>query len=269
MGKASSNKKVARAAGTGGGRTARGRRPWLWYGTLSVFVALGIFIITTSRAEYIDGRVAGVAPRLNPGGDHWHAAYGIFLCDEFIPGLTDKQGDEVGIHSHGDGLVHTHPSSKRSAGENAVMERFFDEVSADIAPTSIEVPGRKKMSNGDNCGKEDGEVVVKTWKNQADAEGTLVKGNPGDVRITDGMIITIAFVPKGTELQKPPSVANLANPTDVEQPGGPPPGAPPPGSELPPGTPPPDGSEPIGEIPAPPDGSAPPAEPSPASPPPP
>lgn len=258
MGKASSNKKVARAAGTGGGRTARGRRPWLWYGTLTVFVALGVMLIAQSRAEYIDGRVVGVPPTLK---DHFHAAYGFYLCDEFVPGLEDKEGDALGIHSHGDGLIHTHPSSKRAAGKNATLQRFFDEVHAKVTATSIEIPGRKKLENGDKCGGKRGEVVVKTWKNQADAEGTLVKGSPGDVKIDDGLIVTIAFVPEGTELQRPPSVTNLAQPSDLQGPAG----APPAGSELPPGMTPPEGtgsSTPEG---SPPPASTPPASTPPAS----
>ena len=42
MGKASSSKKVARAAGTGGGRTSRGRTPWMYYGIIALVVILGI-----------------------------------------------------------------------------------------------------------------------------------------------------------------------------------------------------------------------------------
>src|SRR5438874_1552697 len=42
MGKASSTKKVTRAASTGGGRTNRGRTPWLWYLSIGLGVALGM-----------------------------------------------------------------------------------------------------------------------------------------------------------------------------------------------------------------------------------
>lgn len=244
MGKASSNKKVARAASTGGGRTARGRRPWIWYGTLSLFVVLGIGVIAQSRGDYIDGRTAGVPPRLNPGGDHWHVAYGIYICDEFIPGLTDKNGDEVGIHSHGDGLIHIHPSSKRASGANAKLGRFLDEVGADVTQTKIEVPGRK-VENGDKCGKQKGEVVVKLWESAADTEGKLIKGDPADMRFRqDGAIVTMAFVPEGTEVPKPPSVANLASPSDLPQSNVPPAQTPPSGDPTAPpegeSTPPPD-----------------------------
>ena len=49
MGKASSSKKVARAAGTGGGRTNRGRVPWMYYLALAAVVILGTATVGQSR----------------------------------------------------------------------------------------------------------------------------------------------------------------------------------------------------------------------------
>src|SRR5262245_14519589 len=106
MGKASSNKKVARAATTGGGRTARGRTPWLYYGTLTLAVLLGVGLIVQSRrqrqTELAQGTV--VPPRLadtntNRPADHWHMAYGFYLCDAFAPELPDNAA-KGGIHTH-------------------------------------------------------------------------------------------------------------------------------------------------------------------------
>ena len=51
MGKASSNKKVARVARTGGGRTARGRGSLVWPGVLTLTVVLGTSLIFYSRAQ--------------------------------------------------------------------------------------------------------------------------------------------------------------------------------------------------------------------------
>src|ERR1700719_755068 len=82
MGKASSNKKVTRAASTGGGRTAHGRRPYGWYTVLTVLVALGVFLVAFSRHE--QQAAASIHPR---GTDHWHAAYGIDICGTFSPHL--------------------------------------------------------------------------------------------------------------------------------------------------------------------------------------
>jgi hypothetical protein len=260
MGKASSNKKVARAASTGGGRTSRGRRPWLWYLTLAAFVALGTWLIVDSRDAYIAAQVEQTPPRLS---DHWHMAYGIYVCDDFIPALTDKNNDKVGIHSHGDGLIHIHPTSKRASGANATLDRFMEEGDADVSQDRIKVPG-DEWKNGDKCGDKKGEVVVREWTSTADEEGRLVKGDPGEMRLTENGVVTIAFVPEGTDIPKPPSVSNLANPVDLQQPGAVP--------EVP--TVPGDGSTPApadGTTPAPstpPDGSTPPASTDPSAPPP-
>jgi len=40
--------------------------------------------------------------------------------------------------------------------------------------------------------------------------------NPKDVKILDGAAITIAFLPEGGEIAKPPSIPNLANPNANE-----------------------------------------------------
>ncbi|MBW3615885.1 MAG: hypothetical protein KY439_11355 [Actinobacteria bacterium] len=83
MGRASSSKKVSRAASTGGGRTARGAKPWLWYAVMGLVVALGVAGIVTSRQERRSELASGES--LTPpavGRDHWHAAYGIYLTLE-------------------------------------------------------------------------------------------------------------------------------------------------------------------------------------------
>ena len=54
MGKASSNKKVLRAASTGGGRTSRGSTPWGWYSVVAVAVVLGTVGIVFSRQQTQD-----------------------------------------------------------------------------------------------------------------------------------------------------------------------------------------------------------------------
>src|SRR5205807_1989030 len=134
MGRASSNKKVARIASTGGGRTARGRTPWLWYGGLTVVLALGVFLVAMSRSD------------LNPTvdhpdfNDHWHMAYGIFMCNEFKPPMP-QPSKLIGLHTHTDGLIHVEPnvtSSVLDTGKNATVGRFASgEPGFKITATSI------------------------------------------------------------------------------------------------------------------------------------
>nr|MBA3653662.1 hypothetical protein [Actinomycetota bacterium] len=162
MGRASSNKKVARIASTGGGRTSRGRTPWLWYGGITAVIAVGILLVVSSR----NGLNTAVAhPSLN---DHWHAAYGLYLCNEFAPGLNDTRGDKVGIHSHADGLVHIHPTSSAVTGDSATLDKFFTEVGVNATKTSLKVPGRDEFKNGDKCGGKRGKIQVRVWHSKND-----------------------------------------------------------------------------------------------------
>ena len=218
MGRASSNKKVSRAASTGGGRTARGRTPILWYGTLFVFVAVGVLTVFASASNLRKTAADDTPPRV--GKDHWHAAYGIFICDSWVPPMSDAHGDRTGIHSHGDGLIHTHPAIRSAGGTGATLGKFFDEVDAKATATSIKVPkatGAKRLEvkNGDKCGTKSGKVKARIFKNQADQEGEELRGDPSKWRIQNGEIVVVAFVSEGTKIEPPPSVANLADPGDL------------------------------------------------------
>jgi hypothetical protein len=209
MGKASTNKKVSRAASTGGGRTARGPRPYIWWVTMALVVALGVAGIAFSRQQRRDLLAAGsgkIAPIANK--DHWHAAYGIYLCDSFAPAITDQR-DPYGIHTHGDGIIHIHPFVGKAAGNNATLKVFAATVGMTITDTELKVPGGKTYREGhDKCGGKPGQVQVKV-------NSKTITENVALIRLHDNDHITIAFAPAGAELPEPPSVPNLSNLSDV------------------------------------------------------
>src|SRR4051812_29659263 len=74
MGKASSAKKVARAARAGGTRRPGQRRPIGFPLTVGLICVLGISLIVFARNQ----RAADAFPRAN--ADHVHSAYDIFTC---------------------------------------------------------------------------------------------------------------------------------------------------------------------------------------------
>ena len=205
MGRASSSKKVARAASTGGGRTARGSRPLGWYAAIAVVTILGVAGIVLSRAEYRQELAAGAdgtAPVANQ--DHWHAAYGIYACDEFLPALTDER-DPKGIHSHADGIIHIHPFVRSAAGRNATLAVFADATGLELSVDRIEVPGGETYEAGeDKCGGKDAIVQVKVNGDE------VVTEEVSNIKLNDGDAITIAFAPKGAELPEPPSKNDLS-----------------------------------------------------------
>src|SRR4051794_34093668 len=99
MGKASSSKKVARAA-RAGGRTTKGPKRQIAYPlAIAAIVVVGVLVVLIARNDNQDA--AAATPIV---GDHWHAAYGIYVCDAFLPALTDQITDTTGLHTHGDGV---------------------------------------------------------------------------------------------------------------------------------------------------------------------
>lgn len=238
MGRASS-KKVARAASTGGGRTARGARPLGWYAAMALVVLLGVGGIVTSRADRRQEFAAGADPTPPVARkDHWHAAIGFYLCDQFAPHITDER-DPLGIHTHGDGVIHIHPTVRRAAGAKATLGLYADAVRLTLTDDEIQLPGGKSFEEGETkCGDKPGIVQVRI-----DGEKVITE-NIRDIRYTDGQRLTVAFAPRGAELPNPPSESQLNNLEDVPNPSAPP-GLP---TDLP-LEPPPDGQAPEGQAP--------------------
>ncbi len=216
MGKASSSKKVARAARTGGGRTAKGSSTsWFWPVFIGIVVVLGTAGIVYSKDQRQPDNSHPRQAKAGQAQDHWHAAIGFDICGTFAPNITDEN-DPTGIHTHGDGIAHIHPASPLAAGKRATLGVFFDATKAKMSLSQIGLPGQPAKKNGDKCGDKPGEVQVKTWANRnPDTQGTIYTGNPADLRPKDGELVTVAFLPKGDDIPRPPSAAQLDKLNDV------------------------------------------------------
>ncbi|HJV08654.1 MAG TPA: hypothetical protein VJ653_03210 [Acidimicrobiales bacterium] len=215
MGKASSAKKVARAARTGGGRTRRGTTSWVWPGLMAAVVILGTAGIVYSRDQRQPDTTRPFAAAAGRAGDHWHAAIGYYICGSFVPNLPEGD-DPLGIHGHGDNVVHIHPFGSSSAGKRATLEIYFDTVGADISDDKIELPGQDTKRNGDRCDNGPGVIQTKVWDTRSPTDqGRIVEGDPSSIRPQDNQLITIAFVPEGTDIPRPPSEPNLDALSDV------------------------------------------------------
>jgi hypothetical protein len=218
MGKASSAKKVARAARTGGGRTRRGTTSWVWPAMMGLVVILGTAGIVQARQQRQPDNTRPFAAVAGRAADHWHAAIGFYVCGSFVPNLPEGD-DPLGIHGHGDNIVHIHPFGASSAGKRATLEVFFDTVRADISDDKLELPGQDTKRNGDKCENGEGRIQTKVWDTRAPSDqGRLVEGDPSNLRPKDNQLITIAFVPEGTDIPRPPSESTLDNLSDVGTP---------------------------------------------------
>jgi len=209
MGRASSSKKVQRAA-RAAGRPGTGRN-WLWPAAVVALVALGVTLVVVSRDT---SEASAESPTF---GDHWHAAYGIYTCDGFADPLADKKGDPVGIHTHQDGLIHIHPTSASATGSKATLGVFTDETGLGLEDDKLEIPDGKTYTEGkDKCDGKPGIVQVAVWDDPSDETPEVVTEDMTDIKLGQNQLLTIAFAPEGTDLPKPPSEAELAAPRDLQ-----------------------------------------------------
>ena len=209
MGRASSSKKVQRAA-RAAGRPGTGRN-WLWPAAVVALVALGVTLVWISRGT---DQASAEAPTF---GDHWHAAYGVYTCDGFADPLTDQHGDANGIHTHDDGLIHIHPTSAQATGDNATLGVFAEEIGLKIEDDRLEIPGGKTFVEGeDKCDGKPGIVQVAVWDDPSDETPEVVTEDMTDIKLGQNQLLTIAFAPEGADLPKPPSEAELAAPKDLQ-----------------------------------------------------
>jgi hypothetical protein len=208
MGKASSSKKVARAARAGGRSTHNRQRNLLFPGAIVAIIVLGTGLIYYAAN---DRKTAADVPPV-AFQDHWHAAFGVYICDAFQPAIPEFE-DPEGIHTHGDGVIHIHPFAEAASGANARLGVFLDNAGIEITDDSLTIGDETWTEGEDQCDGKDGEVVVAQWTNvqSGDANPSLVETDPGDLRFRgDGEGYVVAFVPEGTDVPKPETAANLA-----------------------------------------------------------
>jgi hypothetical protein len=231
VGKASSTKKVARLAGTSSKTKVRTSRSLTFPIIVVVVVALGLALVAFARTSSTAS--ADTPPTLS---DHWHAAYGIYVCDQWLTSIQN-QNDSVdgvpwGIHTHGDGVIHIHPFNSAAAGKNADLGQFFKTAGIKMSDTKLELPeGLGTFEEGNDtpvgdpskpagkCGDQPGSLKVLMWDNaNSSADPKVFITDFNNIRfVNDRMAFTIAFVPDDADLSslKPPSVPTLDELTDV------------------------------------------------------
>ena len=209
MGKASSSKKVARAARAGGRSSGSKQRNLLFPGAIGVIVLLGSGLIAFAANERKSE--ADIAPIVNE--DHWHAAFGVYICDEFQPPVPEFESP-IGIHTHADDVIHIHPFSSGGAGDNATLGAYLEGAGIELSDDELTIGDETWSEADDQCGDEDAELVVAQWSDvqSNDEEPALIRRDFDDIRFReDGEGFTIAFVPEGTtDIPKPESAAQLA-----------------------------------------------------------
>ena len=227
--KSTSASRVAKLAAKGKGK---GRQVRFKGGTLFPAIVVGIAVVGAALIIYSRESIPNrnVPPTVN---DHWHASYGFYACDTWLPDLQGNKEEldtagqllvdefrRTGIHSHDDGVIHWHPYTSASTGRNAKLGVFLDVYGVEVTDTKIQFPpdqGGAVYEEGETkCVDEDGnsvdgEVVAYVYDSYDDASKfTTYITNFDQIRIAkDGMAMTIAFVPAGVNPGMPPTATNL------------------------------------------------------------
>ena len=214
-------------------RRRGGSSAWLAATTVIVLVFVLILVLTVvdrrgssaganTKPQYAD-QASGTAV------DHWHTYLGVNVCGEWLdpmpkfekPFNNPTSNFNAGIHSHGDGLIHTHPFQSSEGGANATIGKFFDYGGWSISSDSLDLgsgstdpnlhaqwpgpasdPKKTTWSAGDTCpfGQYKGQKVEMTWY----VDGVQQSGNPSDYHQQNGETIAVYFLPKGAEKPFPP-----------------------------------------------------------------
>jgi hypothetical protein len=220
----SSTKRAAKLA-----RKGKGKRVRFQGGTLFPMIVLGILVLGLAAIVY--GRQTRPEADASPPtiNDHWHMAYGFEICD--ADNFTQLSGNKeeldangqlvssefatTGVHSHDDGISHWHTSGSRAVGDRAQLGVFLDVYGVELDDNSLKFPddqgGKEYVEGETKCGDKDAELRVVVWDSFSDTgKGTTYVSDFNDIRMTnDGMAITIAFVPRNTEVTMPPWAPNL------------------------------------------------------------
>lgn len=231
MAPSNSASKVAQLASRGKGKKVRFQGGTVFPAVVAAVVIVLLGLVVYARASRPSD---GSGPPIQ--GDHWHAAYGLRVCDAWLPNLigtkeetgvdstgqsriVDRHFREYGIHSHGDGVIHYHPYTSRATGTRARLGVFLDAYNVKLNDTVLELPpdqvGAGEQSKWDTkdfkCNGEDTQIRVRVWEDFS-KPGQFVDyvTDFKNIRVDrNGMAFAIAVEPKGADIPQPPTAPKL------------------------------------------------------------
>jgi len=235
----STTRKAARLAQKGKGRRVRFQGGTIFPLVVAIVLVLGVGLIAYARAS----RPEASASPPQPGIDHWHAAYGFQICSDepdlvFSGNLEERDANGVfvnrefnntGVHSHDDGVIHWHPYTQRAAGNRAKLGIFWENYGLDISDTEMTLPLDRMVyqatgeplpddfewehvEDGETeCAPgEEGSLRVVVWDSANDSgSSNTYTANFDDIRMADGAVVVVAFVPDDVDVVMPSWAADL------------------------------------------------------------
>ena len=220
---ASSTKKAARLAQRGKGKKVRFQGGTLFPLIVAIVVVLGVGTIVYARQSIPDADSS--PPTVN---DHWHHAYGFYLCGQWyrLQGNAEstQSYQNTGVHSHDDGVIHWHPFTSKATGKRAQLGVFLDVYGVEVSEDEIKFPDgqpvaedgtpleqREWKAGETQCDGKDAEPSIVVWNSYQDTgNGNRYITSFDDIRIAnDGMVFSIAFMPRDAEIPMPPWAPDL------------------------------------------------------------
>ncbi len=233
MAPSSSAKKVAKLASRGKGKKVRFSSGTTFPTVVGAALLAMIALITYSKAS-----VPGIETGAPQPTDLWSEAYGIRVCDTFLPQLEGtalelakdaSTGDAATIQGgvvDGDGIIHYHAQTGGNTGRKARLGVFLDIYGIKLSTDKLEVPAAlvgegepnswdvkdSDVFKGTPCEGKDAVITVRIWNDYSTGEFEDKVTDFRNQRFTrSGMIFVIAVVPKSDDpdIPKPAQFCQL------------------------------------------------------------
>jgi hypothetical protein len=187
--------------------------PVRWYGSLVLIVLVGVAVVAYSRYER-QHPVAGTQP---VAGTHWYAALAFDVCGTLqrtLPANPNEATAAPGLHTLGDGVIQITPANPADEGDNATLGRFVQTYPGlRLTSSALGIPGKPVLVSGQSCpaGTPDAGrkaiVRIKAWPSFAPpgSNHPFEPSSSSALKLADGQLITVAFVPADASIPKPPA----------------------------------------------------------------
>ncbi|MEY2753685.1 MAG: hypothetical protein RJB65_43 [Actinomycetota bacterium] len=226
MATSSSAKKLAKLASRGKGKKVRFQGGTTFPTIVAVVSAVMLLLVVYSRATVPAEETGAPQP-----GDNWSIAYGIRVCDEWLPSLTGtaaeleadvSTGDMTAVEtgSDADGIIHYHPQTGGNTGRKAKLGVFLNQYGIKLSDTRLELP-EAQVAEGETrvwdtadfeCDGKETQIRVRVWDDYTSGAFVDNVTDFSSLRFTrSGMVFAIAIVPKDADIPQPDSAQTLAD----------------------------------------------------------
>ena len=230
MATSSSARKVAKLASRG-----KGKRVRFSGGTTFPAIVVATVLAMVALVAYAKISQPGFETGAPQPDSAWSIAYGIKVCDEWLPNLTGtaaelekdaSTGDpsKVANGTDRDGIIHYHPQIGGATGSRARLGVFLDVYGITLTDTKLTLPASQlpeeprswdtkdgDVFKGTSCEGKEAVLKVRVWNDYTSGQFFDNVTDFRNLRFrNNGMVFAIAVVPRDADIAKPDSAAKLA-----------------------------------------------------------